>query len=146
MRIAIASDHAAVELRLTIAAHLQAAGHAVHDLGCAAGERVDYPQYAAAVARRVVAGESDRGVLVCGTGIGMSIAANKIDGVRAALAHDVTTATLAARHNDANVLCLGGRIIGAVVALDCVDAWLSNPFEPRHQPRLDAIAALQRGE
>ena len=145
MRIAIASDHAAVELRLAIAAHLERGGHEVHDLGCNLGERVDYPDYAAAVARQVVGGEADRGVLVCGTGIGMSIAANKIAGVRAALAHDVSTAGLAAAHNDANILCLGGRVIGSVVALDCVDAWLTTPFEPRHQPRLNAIAALHRG-
>lgn len=146
MRIAIASDHAAVELRVQLVAHLQALGHQIEDLGCAPGERVDYPAYAAAVARQVVAGSAERGVLVCGTGIGMSIAANKIAGIRAALVHDVTTATLAAEHNDANILCLGGRVIGPVVALACVDAWLQTAFEPRHRHRLRGIAALEGGK
>ncbi len=145
MRIAIASDHAAVDLRLAIGAHLQERDLVVDDLGCAAGERVDYPKYAAAVAAKVAAGEADLGVLVCGTGIGMAIAANKIDGIRAAVVHDVTTARLTAAHNDANVLCLGARVVGAVVALDCVDAWLDTAFEPRHAPRLAAIAALEAG-
>ena len=114
MRIAIASDHAAVELRLAIGAHLAERGVSVDDLGCAAGERVDYPDYAAAAAGRVARLEADRAILVCGTGIGMAIAANKIRGIRAAVVHDVTTARLTAAHNDANVLCLGARVVGSV--------------------------------
>jgi len=145
MRIAIASDHAAVALREELAAGLHAAGHEVEDLGCASGDRVDYPDYAAAVAATVLAGRADRGVLVCGTGIGMSIAANKIDGIRAALVHDATTAALAAGHNNANILCLGGRVIGPIVAAACLEAWLSTPFETRHQHRLDKVVALEQG-
>ncbi len=143
MRIAIASDHAAVGLRLEVAAHLVGLGHEVEDLGCDPDDRVDYPNYAAAVAGAVVAGGADKGILLCGTGLGMSIAANKMAKIRAALVHDVTTARLASAHNDANILCLGARVVGSVVALDCVDAWLTTAFEPRHQRRLDLIAALE---
>ena len=142
MRIAIASDHAAVSLRQQLTSDLRAAGYEVEDLGCAAGERVDYPDYAALVARRVQRGGAARGILICGTGIGMSLAANRFAGIRAALVHDVTTATLAAAHNNANVLCLGGRVLGPLVVAECVQAWLTTPFEERHQPRLDKIEAL----
>ncbi len=143
MRIAIASDHAAVALRRALAAELTAAGHEVSDHGADEGQRVDYPDYAQRVGAAVQSRDADRGVLVCGTGIGMSIAANKLAGIRAALVHDVTTARLAAQHNDANVLCLGGRVVGPIVASECVAAWLSTPFEARHQHRLDKIAALE---
>ena len=145
MRIAIASDHAAVALRHELADGLRGAGHEIVDLGCQAGERVDYPDYAARVCAAVCAGDADRGVLVCGTGIGMSVAANKVAGIRAALVHDVTTASLAAAHNNANVLCLGGRVLGPLVAAAWLEAWLTTPFEPRHQPRLDKISALEQG-
>ncbi|MCO4760141.1 MAG: ribose 5-phosphate isomerase B [Myxococcales bacterium] len=144
MRIAIASDHAAVELRQELAEQLRAAGHEVADLGAELGVRVDYPDYAEQVASRIVDGQADRGVLVCGTGIGMSIAANKIPGIRAALVHDVTTAALAAAHNNANILCLGGRVLGPVTLAECVTAWLTTPFEARHQHRLDKVTALER--
>jgi len=143
MRIAIASDHAAVELRQAVVKHLIALGHEVEDLGCAADERVDYPPYAAAVAGAVLQGGCARGVLMCGTGIGMSIAANKFAGIRAALVHDVTTARLAAEHNDANILCLGGRTMGPLVATECISAWLAARLDPRHQVRLDLIAKLE---
>jgi len=143
MRIVLASDHAAVALREHLALHLARAGHAVDDLGCAEGQRVDYPDYAAAAAAAVVTGDADRAVLLCGTGIGMSIAANKVVGIRAALVHDATTARLAGEHNAANILCLGARVVGAQVAADCVDAWLAAAFDPRHQPRLDKIAAME---
>lgn len=146
MRLAVASDHAAVELREQVAAHLRARGHAVEVSGPGPGERVDYPDEAAWAARAVAAGRADAAVLLCGTGIGVSIAANKVAGVRAALVHDVTTARLAAEHNAANVLCLGARVLGPVVALDCVDAWLDTAFEARHQRRLDLITAIERTE
>jgi len=145
MRIAIASDHAAVALRNELGQGMTRAGHTVTDLGCVAGERVDYPDFARKVANAVLSGAADRGVLVCGTGIGMSIAANKIDGIRAALVHDVTTAALAAQHNNANILCLGGRVLGPIVAAACLDTWLTTPFEARHQARLDKITALEEG-
>lgn len=143
MRIAIASDHAAVHLRAHLIEGLAKLGHDVEDLGCDADERVDYPDYAGAVAGSVVTGNADRGILLCGTGIGMSIAANKVIGIRAALVHDVTTARLATEHNDANILCLGARVVGPLVALDCVTAWLLAAFETRHQARLDKIAAME---
>ena len=108
MRIAIASDHAAVELRQSVAKRLVELGHVVDDLGCGPGERVDYPRYAAAVCGAVMQGAADRGILLCGTGIGMSIAANKIVGIRAALVHDVTTARLCAEHG-ADVRQIGQR-------------------------------------
>ncbi len=143
MRIALASDHAAIELRLHLAAHLERAGHQVDDLGCDEGQRVDYPDYAGAAAGAVVTGNADKAVLLCGTGIGMSIAANKVVGIRAALVHDVTTARLAGEHNAANVLCIGARVVGPLVAAECVDAWLNAAFDARHQPRLDKVAAME---
>ena len=143
MRIAIASDHAAVELRESLVRHIEAAGHSVEDLGCVPGERVDYPRYAAAVAGAVTHGGCDRGVLLCGSGIGMSIAANKLAGIRAALVHDTTTARLAREHNDANILCLGARTIGPLIALECVDVWLGAQFDARHQRRLDLITEME---
>jgi len=143
MRIALASDHAAVDMRLAVAEHLVAQGHVVEDLGADPGQRVDYPDYAAAVAGAVIAGGCDRGILLCGSGIGMSIAANKFAGIRAALVHDATTARLCKEHNDANVLCLGARTTGPLIALDCVDAWLAASFDTRHQHRLDLITKIE---
>jgi ribose 5-phosphate isomerase B len=143
IRIHVGSDHAAVGLRLAIVAHLRALGHAITEVGPDEGERCDYPDHAATVARAVSDGTSQLGVLVCGTGIGVSIAANKIPGVRAALVHDLTTARFAAEHNNANVLCLGGRLLAPQLALELIEAWLDTPFETRHQHRLDKITALE---
>jgi ribose 5-phosphate isomerase B len=142
MRIAVGSDHAGYELKSRVARQLVEAGHEVLDLGTDSAQvPVDYPVYGRAVAECVVAGEADYGVCVCGTGIGISIAANKVIGARAALAYDVTTASLARRHNDANVLCLGGRTTGAAQAADVVTTFLVTAFEGgRHQRRIDAIA------
>lgn len=139
------SDHAGYELKTQVARQLVDAGHEVVDLGTGSAEvSVDYPEYGRAVAERVVAGGADYGVCVCGTGIGISIAANKVSGARAALAYDVTTASLARRHNDANVLCLGGRTTGPAQAADVVTTFLVTAFEGgRHQRRIDDIA---RGE
>ncbi len=142
-RLVVGSDHAAVSLRQAIAAHLRQRGLEATEIGPAPGERCDYPDHASTVARAVAAGEYDRGLLVCGTGIGMSIAANKVAGIRAALVHDPFTAQMAAMHNDANVLCLGGRLLAESYALDLVDAWLDTEFEVRHQARLDKISALE---
>jgi len=147
MRIAIGSDHGGFGLKQVLAGLLSAEGHEVVDFGTDSAASVDYPLYAASVAREVAAGRCDRGVLVCGTGIGVSIAANKIRGVRAALVHDETTARLAAQHNDANVLCLGGRLLAEPMAFELVRIWLSTPFEPRHRRRLDLITELEaRGD
>ena len=145
MRIAVGSDHAGYALKTAVAEHLAAAGHDVVDLGTDSAEAsVDYPDFGAAVGRAVAGGDAEAGVCVCGSGIGISIAANKIPGVRAALVHDVTTAALSRRHNDANVVCLGERTTGRQVALDAVDAFFTTDYEGgRHQRRLDEIAGLE---
>ena len=115
----------------------------VFDLGTYDTSSVDYPDYGRAVAEAVAGGECDRGIVICGTGIGISIAANKVPGIRAALVHDVTTAKLAAEHNQANVLAFGGRLVGPELALEMVSAWLNTPFEERHQARLDKITSIE---
>ncbi|MGH9869185.1 MAG: ribose 5-phosphate isomerase B [Candidatus Polarisedimenticolia bacterium] len=145
MKIAIGCDHAAVTLKDALVKELQEAGYQVRDEGTFSGESVDYPDFAAKVARLVSAKEADRGIVLCGSGIGVSIAANKIPGIRASLCHDVTTARLARRHNDANVLCLGGRVSGPAVVSDMVSTWLSTEFEGgRHAGRVAKIEALER--
>lgn len=143
MRFFVGSDHAAIALRQKIVAHLHLAGHQIEEVGPHEGERVDYPDQAAVVAQNVARGAADRGILVCGTGIGMSIAANKIPGIRAALVHDRETAEMAARHNDANVLCLGGRLLAEDFAIELVDIWLATGFEERHAARLKKITQLE---
>ena len=145
MRIAVGSDHAGFDLKTAVAGHLADAGHEVVDLGTDSPDvSVDYPDFGLAVGRAVASGEVERGVCVCGTGIGIGIAANKVEGVRAALVHDVTTAGLARRHNDANVVCLGGRTTGTAVAFDAVDVFFSTEYEGgRHQRRLDEIARYE---
>lgn len=143
MRIAVGSDHAGFELKELLAEHLRAAGHEVIDVGTNSKESVDYPAFGAAVGTKVVSGEVDRGVAVCGSGIGICIAANKVPGVRAATVHDVTSATFTRLHNDANVVCLGERFIGPQVALDAVDAFIATDFEGgRHARRVGAIDDL----
>ncbi len=145
MRIAVGADHAGFPLKQWVAAYLAEVGHHVFDLGTDSEERVDYPRFGAAVGRAVVAGEADLGVCACGTGIGIAIAANKVPGVRAAVAHDATTARLARQHNHANVLCLGARIVGTEVARDALDAFLAaEPEEGRHLRRIAEIAELER--
>ncbi len=144
VRIAIANDHAGHELKELLASRVRELGHTVLDLGPPREGSVDYPDYAHAVARVVATGEADVGILVCGTGIGMSMAANRHGGVRAALCHDAFTAEAARRHNDANVLCLGGRTTGPGVALQILDVFLATPFDGgRHQRRVQRI---ERGE
>jgi len=126
---------------------LRALGLEAEDLGTDSAQSVDYPDYAAAVAREVSERRAIRGVLLCGTGIGMSIAANKFPGVRAALVHDVTSARLSRRHNDANVLVLGGGMMGERLIRDVVEAWFATDFEGgRHQRRIDKIHALEAKE
>ena len=123
------------------------AGHDIVDLGTYDAARVDYPDYGAAVGRAVVKGDAELGVCVCGSGIGIAIAANKIRGVRAAVVHDVTSATLARRHNDANVICLGERLIGAEVAKAAVEAFVTTGFDGgRHADRVAEIAKLEQEE
>jgi ribose 5-phosphate isomerase B len=142
MRIAVGSDHAGFDLKAAVAGHLADSGHEVTDLGTdSAAVSVDYPLFGIAVGRAVAEGRAERGLCVCGTGIGISISANKVPGVRAALVHDVTTAALARRHNDANVVCLGGRTTGTAEAIDAVDTFFSTDFEGgRHSRRLEEIS------
>ena len=143
MRIAIGSDHAGYELKEIIKSRLAGPGVEVDDLGTTSEASVDYPDYAAAVARRVASGASDRGILVCGTGIGMAISANKVRGVRAASVESLEAARLSRAHNDANVLTLGARITPADLALGIVRTFLDTPFDGgRHQRRVDKITAL----
>lgn len=143
MRIALASDHAGFDLKQRIAAHL-AGRHECLDLGPFGAGRVDYPDSAEKVGRAIGRREADLGILVCGSGIGISIAANKLPGVRAALCHDEYTARMSRAHNDANVLCLGARAIGEGVALAAVDAFLTAEFEGgRHADRVVKIHRLE---
>lgn len=139
--ILIASDHAGVDLKADIGDMLADRGLEVIDLGPADKQSVDYPDMANRLVEALLAGRAQQGILICGTGIGIGIAANRHRKIRAAVCHDVTSARLARAHNDANVLCLGARIVGLQVALDCVDAFLETPFEGgRHQRRVDKMS------
>lgn len=142
MRIAVASDHAAVALKGVLADWLRELDHDVLDLGPAAGERVDYPVYGYALAEAVAAGDAERGVALCGSGIGISIAVNRHPAVRCALVNDPYSAGLAREHNDANVLAMGARLIGEDMAKACVLSFLAGDFAGgRHQPRVDQLGA-----
>jgi ribose 5-phosphate isomerase B len=136
--VIIGCDHAAVELKEKIKTLLQDRGIEVEDVGTTGPASVDYPDYGKRVASQVAEGKFQRGILLCGTGLGMSMVANRFPGVRAALCHDLFGAIMARRHNDANVLVLGGRVTGDVLAAEIVNAWLDTPFEGgRHQKRLE---------
>jgi ribose 5-phosphate isomerase B len=142
-RIAAGSDHAGVHLKDSLVEMLRSLGHEVIDLGTHGDGRVDYPDYGAAVGNAVVDGTADLGLCVCGSGIGIAMAANKVAGVRAATVHDVTSARLARLHNDANVVCVGERLIGPEVAKEAVVAFVNGSFEGgRHQGRVDKLSAL----
>lgn len=143
--IVIASDHAGVDVKAAIVDRLRAAGLTVDDLGPDSAESVDYPDYAHRVAARVADEPAARGILICGTGLGMSMSANRHPGVRAALCHDAFTAAMARRHNDANVLCLGARVLGPGVIEQVVDVFLATDFEGgRHQRRVAKIEPEER--
>lgn len=145
MRIALASDHAGFPLKEHLATWLTEAGHAVYDLGTHSTDSVDYPDYAAAVSRAVLDGRANRGILICGSGAGICVAANKFNGIRAAVAHDTYTASQMVEHDDVNVLCLGSRVIGTALAESLVAAFLGASFtdEERHRRRLDKVKALE---
>jgi ribose 5-phosphate isomerase B len=135
--VVIAADHGGVTLKAVLKQELEAMGHDVIDLGTHGREPVDYPDYANAVAEAILGGRAERGVLVCGSGIGVSIGANRHRGIRAALVHDAVTARLARQHNDANVLVLGERVTGVEVAKDCLRIFMTTPFEGgRHARRV----------
>jgi ribose 5-phosphate isomerase B len=144
MKIAIGADHGGFELKHALIPFLQGRDIEVSDAGTYSTDSVDYPTYAEAVALLVVHGEADAGIVICGTGIGISIAANKVPGIRAALVTSPEMAALAKQHNNANILALGGRILSLDTAEACVAAWLDASFEgDRHQRRLDKITALE---
>ena len=138
--ICIASDHAGYDLKDTLKSDLESWGYDVRDLGTQGPESVDYPDFGHALAEAVASGQADRGVVVCGTGIGISIAANRHPGVRAALCHDSLTARMSRQHNDANVLALGARVIGEETARDCLKVFLETEFEGgRHVRRVENL-------
>ena len=144
LKISLASDHGGLLLKREILRSLQARGYELADRGCYTEESVDYPDYAGVVCSDVVSGRAERGILVCGTGIGMTIAANKHAGIRAALCHDTFSARTTREHNDSNVLCLGQRVIGTGLALDVVDMWLAGVFAGgRHQARIDKLTRIE---
>jgi ribose 5-phosphate isomerase B len=145
MKIAIGADHAGFAAKEEIKTVIKALGHAVIDEGTSGDASVDYPDFALKVAHAVASGEANRGVLICGTGIGMSIAANKVDGIRAALVSDEKTAALSRQHNDANVFCAGSRITPVVKIAECLKVWLQTPFEGgRHMSRVAKIAEIEK--
>ena len=141
MKIAVGSDHGGFEQKELIVNFLQDLGQEVESVGCHSADSVDYPDLADKVCALVQEGSCERGILVCGTGIGMSIAANRHRDIRAALCHEAFTARMSREHNNANVLCLGGRVIGPEIALDIVKAWVKTEFSGgRHQRRLDMLS------
>lgn len=146
MNIAIGSDHRGYDVKRRIVSLLHNLGHEVQDLGTAGSESVDYPDFAFQVAQAVREGRVERGILICGTGIGMCIAANKVAGVRAAPCHDSITAEMSRRHNDANVLCLSADLLGEELIDRMVRIWLETPFEAgRHARRVEKITRYERG-
>lgn len=144
MRIGIGNDHTALELKAEIIAFLEENGHEVVDYGTKEAKSCDYPVYGEIVARAVAAGEVERGILICGTGLGISLAANKVKGIRAAVCSEPYTAKMSRAHNDCQVLAFGARIVGAELAKMIVDVWLNTEFEGgRHQRRVDMINAVE---
>ena len=144
MKIAIANDHAGTEYKKVIKAHLEEAGHTVENFGTDETTSVDYPDYAEKVANAVTKGGFELGILICGTGVGMSIAANKVKGVRASLCGDCFSAEMTRRHNDSNILCLGARVLGIDLALRIVDTYVNTPFDGgRHARRIAKITAIE---
>lgn len=145
MKVAIASDHGGINLRGEIMKLMEEMGIEYQDFGCECATSVDYPDYALPVAQKVASGEFDKGILICGTGIGMSIAANKVAGIRCALVHDVFSAQATRQHNDSNILAMGERVIGPGLAREIAKTWLSTEFEGgRHQKRIDLIMNIEK--
>ena len=146
MKIAIGCDHGALELKNTVKAHLEKRGFEVRDFGTYTAQSCDYPDFASAAARAVASGECEKGIVLCTTGIGVSISANKIPGIRCALLSDVWSARMTRLHNDTNMMALGAGVIGPSLALELVDVWLDTPFsgEARHQRRIDKVMDLEK--
>lgn len=144
MKVAIASDHGGINIREEIKSLLEEMGIQYEDFGCECSTSVDYPDYALPVAEKVANGEFDRGILICGTGIGMSIAANKVKGIRCALVHDTFSARATREHNDTNMLAMGERVIGPGLARDIAQIWLTTDFEGgRHENRVKKITQYE---
>lgn len=147
MKIAVGADHRGANSAKQVIERLKALGHDVHVLSTLSGDTCDYPIPAFAVGRAVAAGQAEKGLLICGTGIGMCIAANKVKGVRAALAHDELTAEISRTHNDANILCLSADLLGQRLIEKIAEVWLATPFQGgRHARRLTEIAAIEEGK
>lgn len=144
MKVAIGSDHGGVNIKEEIKDLMKTLGIDFEDVGCACNDSVDYPDYALPVAEKVAKGEVDRGILICGTGIGMSIAANKVKGIRCALVHDLFSAKATREHNDSNVLAMGERVIGPGLAREIAQVWLESEYEGgRHEKRVAKITAIE---
>ncbi len=146
MKVAIGCDHGALDLKNAVIAHLEKRGFEIKDFGTHTEDSCDYPDFAAAAAQAVASGECDKGIVLCTTGIGVSITANKVKGVRCALLSDVLSARLTRGHNDTNMMALGAALVERQLALEIVDTWLETEFskDPRHQRRIDKIMALER--
>ena len=146
MKISIGCDHGALELKNVMVAHLTKKGYEVKDFGTYTADSCDYPEFAAAAARAVASGECDKGIVLCTTGIGVSIVANKVDGIRCALLSDLKCAEMTRLHNDTNMMAMGAGVVSEELALQIVDKWLDTPFsnEPRHQRRIDKVMALEK--
>jgi len=146
MKIAIGCDHGALTLKNKLVSHLKAKGYEVADFGTHTTASCDYPEFAAAAAKAVAAGECEKGIVLCTTGIGVSISANKIDGIRCALLSDVWSAKMTRLHNDTNMMALGAGVVGENLALEIADTWLSTEFsgDERHQRRIDKLMALEK--
>ena len=145
MKIAIACDHGALELKNTVKAHLEKQGHEVQDFGTHTLDSCDYPDFAGEAAKAVAAGECARGIVLCTTGIGVSITANKVKGIRCALLSDVMSARMTREHNDTNMMALGAGVVGTMLALEIVDTWIGTEFsyQERHQRRIDKLMAYE---
>ncbi len=147
MKIAIGNDHVALDMKLSVKEYLESLGHTVADYGTHNGERTDYPIYGEAVARAVAGGEADCGILICGTGVGISLAANKVKGIRAVVCSEPYSARLSKEHNNTNILAFGARVVGLDLAKMIVDQWLSAEFEGgRHARRVEMIAEIENKE
>lgn len=147
MKIAIGNDHVAVEMKKHITTYLEEKGHEIVNFGTDSQDRCDYPVYGKKVAEAVASGDCERGILICGTGIGISLAANKVKGIRAAVCSEAYSARLTRQHNDANIIAFGARVVGEATAEMIVDEFLNTEYEGgRHQRRIDMITAIERGE
>ena len=145
MKIAIGCDHGALDLKNKVIAHLTAKGHEVVNFGTDTLDSCDYPDFAAPAAKAVASGECDKGIVLCTTGIGVSITANKVKGIRCALLSDVMSARMTRQHNDTNMMAIGAAVVGPMLALEIIDTWLTTEYEGgRHQRRIDKMMALEK--